>query len=115
MSRIDHDGTFSPVCPHCGHEHQDAWEWKGDEGEQDCWSCGRCFSYHRMISVEYSTQRRDKTLARELAFARRIFATCAGDPDESAYHGQRVARLEAERARLIARGEWAVDDAGGAP
>jgi hypothetical protein len=54
------DYQSRPVCPHCGHVHQDAWEWDfgGAEGDRDCF-CGRCekpFRCSRTIVVEYSTK-----------------------------------------------------------
>ena len=52
----------SPVCPHCGHHHKDAWEWNfgpGLEGEidtRDCDNCEGMFSCYREVSVYYTTK-----------------------------------------------------------
>ena len=54
-NEIDHDYTDDPVCPHCGEVHQDAWEWREDDGECDCGKCEKPFFYTRHISVSYST------------------------------------------------------------
>ena len=39
----------SPICPHCGYRHDDAWEWKCDQcnGEFDC---------ERVVDVSYTTK-----------------------------------------------------------
>lgn len=55
---INHDCTDEPVCPHCGKEQRDAWEWDDDEcGETECGSCGREFSYTRHISINWTTRK----------------------------------------------------------
>jgi len=51
-----------PVCPHCGHVEQDAWEWNfgpGIEGERegDCNSCGESFKTEREVSIYYTTRK----------------------------------------------------------
>lgn len=57
-TEIDHDWTDEPVCPHCGAEQRDAWEWgQDDDGETDCGACGREFSYTRHISVNWTTRK----------------------------------------------------------
>lgn len=38
------------VCPYCGHEHKDSWEFH-DQEEATCDSCGEEFSL--LISVRY--------------------------------------------------------------
>lgn len=53
---IDHEFTDEIVCPHCGHEHGDSWEWRGDDGEADCDDCGKPFEWSRNVSVCYSTK-----------------------------------------------------------
>jgi transcription elongation factor Elf1 len=47
--------TF-PVCPHCGHEHDSAFEWTEDDGEHECDSCSKPFSYERVVDVSYTTK-----------------------------------------------------------
>src|ERR1035437_6197215 len=51
-----------PVCPHCGHEHRDAWEWDfgtGMEGEAtfECDHCEKEFVCSREVEVTYSTRK----------------------------------------------------------
>ncbi len=51
-------GTDRPICPHCEHEHEDAWELNdGEEGdwEQDCHSCGETFTCSRVVHITFST------------------------------------------------------------
>lgn len=53
--------TQWPVCPHCGHQHTDAWEWRHDDDYVDCESCGQEFAYSREIDVHYTTNIPDST------------------------------------------------------
>ena len=54
---IDTEWTDAPVCPHCGHEHRDWWEWLDDEdGEHDCDNCGRVFRWSQYIRIKFSTR-----------------------------------------------------------
>lgn len=53
---IDHEFTDEIVCPHCGKEMMDSWEWS-EYGEEDCGDCGKRFSYERIVTVDYSTQK----------------------------------------------------------
>ena len=56
---LDCSYNDSPVCPWCGHEHQDAWEWPNDEhgDEQQCQNedCEKWFSYSTETSRTFST------------------------------------------------------------
>lgn len=54
--------TTYPVCPYCGYEHPDAWEWDfgaGTEGntEIECDNCEKEFFVSRMVEVSYSTRK----------------------------------------------------------
>lgn len=57
--------TDDIVCPYCGHEERDSWEWQpelhGPEGDGDteCGECGREFGVSRHVSVSYSTRKKD--------------------------------------------------------
>lgn len=53
---IDTFHTEHPTCPHCGHEHKDAFEWIGDDGEHACDSCGKKFIWSRDISIAFTTE-----------------------------------------------------------
>ena len=51
-----------PVCPHCGHENRDAWEWslsdgygEGD-GQHDCDACDAPMFVSRQYSITYCTR-----------------------------------------------------------
>jgi hypothetical protein len=52
---IDHDCTWEPVCPRCGHAHQDAFEWS-DTGTRNCHKCRKPFKWEREVEVSYSTE-----------------------------------------------------------
>lgn len=45
------------ICPHCGHEHGDAWEWckSGTPQEVRCDACGQAFSAWAEYEVQYVT------------------------------------------------------------
>jgi len=56
MSDIDTDYTDSPVCPACGHVHED-WQCAGDGDEDDCEceECGESMDVSTHMSISYST------------------------------------------------------------
>lgn len=61
MTDIDHEYTDEVVCPHCGHQHRDSYEFFGSgeeysEGVQ-CHRCERLFDASMQIKVSYSTRR----------------------------------------------------------
>jgi hypothetical protein len=51
----DTENTGNAICPHCGHEHADCFEWGADEDEQNCNRCSLPFTYYREVVVEYTT------------------------------------------------------------
>jgi hypothetical protein len=58
-SRYETQYAWRPVCTHCGHEHDDGWEWNVDEHgtEVECESCEKSFICTRIVSVEYCTEK----------------------------------------------------------
>lgn len=56
MTEIDHEFTDEVVCPYCGREHCDSWEYS-DDGTEECNDCGKTFNYTRNVTVEYSTSK----------------------------------------------------------
>ena len=51
-----------PVCPACGHEHRDAWEWNfggllDGETEHDCDNCGNPMFCESIVTIEYTTRK----------------------------------------------------------
>ena len=53
---IDCNWTDEVVCPYCGAEFSDSWEYE-DEGEEYCEDCDKCFTYQRNVIVSYSSQK----------------------------------------------------------
>ena len=52
--------TDNPVCPHCGYEHEAAWEWELNGGNGDtvqCESCERDFFCERVVVIQYTTSK----------------------------------------------------------
>jgi len=51
-----------PICPHCGHVEQDAWEidfGPGLDGEREvsCNRCGEDYFLERIVSVNYKSSK----------------------------------------------------------
>ncbi len=64
--KISNKMTDFPVCPHCGHVEQDAWEidfGPGLDGDTHHWcgSCGKEYYVERLTTVYYSTTIVDAT------------------------------------------------------
>jgi len=55
---IDHEWTGEVVCPYCGAEQGDSWEWASDAGEEVCGMCENTFTYERDFSVTYVSYRK---------------------------------------------------------
>jgi len=63
---IDHDNTDEIVCPHCGYEHRDSWDFFSydycdDSTESECGSCGLMMIITREFDVKYSTSKPKET------------------------------------------------------
>lgn len=56
--RFDTRYTDKPVCPHCGHEQKDDWEFP-DEGEVYCGECEKEFHLYRMVTWSYVTSKNE--------------------------------------------------------
>jgi len=58
---IDHDYTREVVCPWCGHEHSDSWEWwidsRSECTEFECERCEKPIEATRYVEITYSTRR----------------------------------------------------------
>lgn len=56
---IDHKFTDEIVCPYCGYEYGDSWEFD-DDVELDCDECGKTFDATREFEITYSTTKKEK-------------------------------------------------------
>ncbi|APM41375.1 hypothetical protein [Clostridium kluyveri] len=56
---INHECTDEIVCPFCGQEFTDSWEYGDDEalGLIECDECGKSFYASREVSITYSTRK----------------------------------------------------------
>lgn len=54
---IDHEGTETIVCPYCGCEFQDNWEYPDEDWECSCQDCGKKFYYSRDVQVSYTSHK----------------------------------------------------------
>jgi len=55
---IDHEYTPEIVCPYCGHEQSDSWEFS-DDGTHECSMCDNEFNYERIVTIQYSTSKKE--------------------------------------------------------
>lgn len=66
-NEIDHNFTDEAVCPHCGHKHNDSWDFFYDvdvneiEIEADCMSCNKPMIITRHVIVDYCTRKPEET------------------------------------------------------
>lgn len=54
------DYTDTPICPWCGHNHYDAFEWFMENGEyleKNCDSCKKPIEVSCSIDVSYCTEK----------------------------------------------------------
>lgn len=65
MNEIDHTATDNTVCPYCGYEHELEGD-EGYEGEQDCGSCERTFTYVIDYDPRCRTTKLDDYLTHQL-------------------------------------------------
>lgn len=52
--------TSDIVCPHCGYEDLDSWEYDRDDDTIHCDSCSKLFYYMRYVTTEYCTRKSEK-------------------------------------------------------
>lgn len=57
---IDHEYTDEIVCPYCGYEFTDSWEYSDTQDEQvvDCHDCGEEFLLYMHVTIDYTTYKR---------------------------------------------------------
>ena len=53
---IEHEYTAEVVCPWCGYEFTDSWDFP-DDGEEECPSCWKPFKFSRDVTVDYCTEK----------------------------------------------------------
>lgn len=58
MEEIDHEYTDEVVCPYCGYEHSDSWEFSEYDDEFECHSCEKHFVMERKIDISYVTKKK---------------------------------------------------------
>lgn len=63
MKRLENDfqndthNDENAVCPWCGHEHSDCWEWSDSDDECECAECGKFFAYDTDVVRTFSACR----------------------------------------------------------
>jgi ATP-dependent Zn protease len=63
---IDHDYTDEIVCPYCGCEFSDSYEFDDDSGTMECYECEKEFEYYRHIEVTYCTYELTEEMKEEI-------------------------------------------------
>ena len=55
---VERSGEYV-VCPFCGYQHGDAWEWckSKNTARMNCEGCGREFFYWAEVDVQYVSKR----------------------------------------------------------
>lgn len=56
MAEFDHEDMELIVCPWCGFQYQDSWEFP-DNDETDCDECEKPFKHRRIIDITYDTEK----------------------------------------------------------
>lgn len=51
---IEHENTDEIVCPNCGYEYIDSWEFF-EFGVEECPECNATYEYYENMSITYST------------------------------------------------------------
>jgi len=54
---INHKYTDEVVCPYCGYEHSDCWEFSDFNDEFECSGCKELFVMQRNVEITYSTKK----------------------------------------------------------
>lgn len=55
---INHKYTDEIVCPWCGYEERDSWDYPNSDDDIKCPECGKVFSMERQTEVLYNTERK---------------------------------------------------------
>jgi uncharacterized Zn-finger protein len=57
---IDHDYTDEVICPYCGYEFSDSWEFNDTQDEQhvECSECSKEFFLYVDMTVNYTTRKK---------------------------------------------------------
>ena len=56
---IDHEYTNDIVCPYCGYEFINSWEYTESEDEVSCQRCDQSFNLSVEIEISYTTSKID--------------------------------------------------------
>lgn len=59
MKYFDHNATNEVICPYCGYEFSDSWEFKEEWGELKCDECNKTFKYERFTEATYFTEKKE--------------------------------------------------------
>lgn len=59
--QINHSWTEQIVCPHCGYEHEDSWDFYLNADDNSvrlfCYRCDKPFMSDREVEVTYTTRK----------------------------------------------------------
>lgn len=57
--KIECEYTNEIVCPWCGYEYSDSWEFHEDREDMECPECEKMFNMNRTVTVSYTTERKE--------------------------------------------------------
>jgi hypothetical protein len=56
-TELDHTLTPFIICPYCGYEDFDSFEYRYNDGDINCSCCAKQFHYERNVDVMYTTKK----------------------------------------------------------
>jgi len=79
MSSFETEYTSEIVCPYCGYEYEDSWEFEPDVSTLDCERCGKTFRYERVVTstVRSGTVRRTENSTSSNPAVRTVFGAAS--------------------------------------
>lgn len=73
---IDHEGTDEIVCPYCGYEFSDSWEYYDEEDPMTCYGCSKEFYLQIHREISYDTYRKSSDCEHENAWEHNGYKHC---------------------------------------
>jgi hypothetical protein len=108
--KIDHKYTSNIVCPYCGYEYTDSWEFEDDCDDYECADCEKVFTYERHVTVEYCTSKKKEAphpIEKIIDDMRRRAAKYGLEEEVLvAYHAYRKQGYAAQQAAWQALSDW---------
>lgn len=84
------------TCPYCGYEYRDSWEFRKDDGEEECSECEKKFRWSRGSKVWYDSAKDCKLNGEQHEFGAwgEVTKSYYGDSYYKARHCQKCPEIE---------------------